>query len=432
MNTAYRKNGISSSFIHALYLIFFTSLIFSLRAVGSISIVAIFLAEILIDRSGLNSLFKKNIQTLFLAGCFLFFLLQPVSLLYTNDTHEDWNNIRIKTGILITPLAIGVSSYITATTRKKLLSHYCLVLAIAALSCVVFSLVRYLQFHHSSVFFYHSLVKPLNQHAVYCSLLVMVGLTFLFENILEDNFLFSRAFDIIVAVFLSIFLFMLASKLVLLFFLVYMLSWFARLLKSSRVNKFVTAIFFTISILAVTLVFAVRNPISTRFYEIIGSNIKLVKQDSFKKSDYFNGLQFRLLQWRFVAEILTEKKRWLIGVSPGDAQSVLNDKYVSTNMYTGEPARGDRGYMAYNTHNQFLQTVLENGIIGLVVLLMICFSLLKMVQQNRNWYSGFLILLLLAWLFSEAALETQFGIMIFTFFPLFVQTDSRKSINVAK
>jgi len=42
-------------------------------------------------------------------------------------------------------------------------------------------------------------------------------------------------------------------------------------------------------------------------------------------------------------------------------------------------------------------------------------------------------LLLLAWLFSEAALETQFGIMIFTFFPLFVYADRHAtSLNVAK
>ena len=91
-------------------------------------------------------------------------------------------------------------------------------------------------------------------------------------------------------------------------------------------------------------------------------------------------------------------------------------------MYSGEPGRGDRGYLIYNTHNQFLETILQNGIIGLSVLLIICFSLVKMAANEKNRVTSFIILLLLAWLFTESAFETQYGIIIFTFFPLFVTT----------
>ena len=180
--------------------------------------------------------------------------------------------------------------------------------------------------------------------------------------------------------------------------------------------------------MVITLTFTIKNPISKRFYEIAKGNIKIVTHDSFKKSDYFNGLQFRLLQWKFVGEILTEKKRWLIGVSPGDAQATLNEKYLAKNMYSGETSRGDRGYLVYNTHNQFLQTVLQNGIIGLAVLMMICVPLLKLALQNKKKPGSFIILLLLAWLFTEAAFETQYGIVIFIFFSLFYQLDSQSSL----
>ena len=122
------------------------------------------------------------------------------------------------------------------------------------------------------------------------------------------------------------------------------------------------------------------------------------------------------------------KKRWLIGVSPGDAQATLNEKYLAKNMYSGETSRGDRGYPVYNTHNQFLQTVLQNGLIGLAVLLMICFPLLKLALQNKKKPGSFIILLLLAWLFTEAAFETQYGIMIFIFFSLFFQLDQSQPL----
>jgi hypothetical protein len=43
-----------------------------------------------------------------------------------------------------------------------------------------------------------------------------------------------------------------------------------------------------------------------------------------------------------------------------------------------------------------------------------------MAVLKKNRMTSFTILLLLAWLFTESVLETQYGIIIFTFFPLFV------------
>lgn len=158
----------------------------------------------------------------------------------------------------------------------------------------------------------------------------------------------------------------------------------------------------------------------------------MVAQDKFNQKDYFNGLQFRLLQWRFVPEILTENKSWWLGVSPGEAQDLLNKKFISKNMYTGDPARGTRGYLIYNTHNQFLETLLQSGIIGLVVLLIICMSLVKIAAQKKDRMLSFVILLLIAWLFTESAFETQYGIIIFTFFPLFMSAGKTEKPTLSK
>ena len=428
MNTDHKKKEIAGLLLHVLYLIFMTSIVFSSRAISSISIVAIFIAQLIINKPAIFPPFKSKFQLLFLSGCILLFLLQLVALLYTNDTQKGWSNIRIKTGLLITPLALFTSSFITATTREKLLSHYCIVLAIASLYCLGSASIRYLEAQDSSFFFYHSLVSPIHQHAVYFSLLVMAGLVFLLENISRSTLLLSRSFHISLTLFFSVFLFLLASKLVILFFLVYLFSWFTTIKKNDSTQKPVRVALLLLTLMVITLTFTIKNPISKRFYEIAKGNIKIVTHDSFKKSDYFNGLQFRLLQWKFVGEILTEKKRWLIGVSPGDAQATLNEKYLAKNMYSGETSRGDRGYLVYNTHNQFLQTVLQNGLIGLAVLMMICVPLLKLALQNKKKPGSFIILLLLAWLFTEAAFETQYGIVIFIFFSLFYQLDSQSSL----
>jgi O-antigen ligase len=138
---------------------------------------------------------------------------------------------------------------------------------------------------------------------------------------------------------------------------------------------------------------------------------------------YFNGLQFRLLQWKFTPEILNENQRWLIGMSPGDARYFLNQKYISSKMYTGDPARGNKGFLVYNTHNQFLETLLQTGITGLAVLCFICISLVRISREKKRLMLSSLVLLMLAWFFTESVLETQYGVMIFTFFPLFFSQD---------
>jgi len=192
------------------------------------------------------------------------------------------------------------------------------------------------------------------------------------------------------------------------------------MLKKNKVPGLSGAGLFILVVLAILLVFAVPNPVSKRFNEIIKGDIMIVTQDKFKPGDYFNGLQFRLLQWRFVPEILTENKSWWTGVGTGDAQTYLNEKYLSKNMYAGDPAKGTRGYLAYNTHNEFLQITLQTGIIGFLILIASSFCMMKMAANQKSRLAIFTTLALLVWLFTESVFETQYGIMIFTVFPMFL------------
>ena len=423
MDKDIQKKRILSAFIQVLYLIFFTSIIFSFRGITSISLGIMLVGSILIKKPVWSSLFQKKNQNLFLRGCAFLFLLQLIALFYTNDTQEGWNNVRLKTGLLITPLAIFLFSWLDMTMRKKLLSHYCLVLVAASLYCLCVSFLNFLETDDTSLFFYHALVSPIKQHAVYFSILIVIGLVFLLESILKKELPFGRLSPVYLVIYLSAFLFLLSSKLVIIFYILYLVYYFINLLQKNKMKRLAIIGSFILCAILVSLLFTIHNPVRERFSDMLRGNIKMITRETFTEGDYFNGLQFRLLQWRFVAEILTENKRWWLGVSPGDAQTLLNKKYLSKNMYAGNPAKEDHGYLLYNTHNQFLETLLQNGIIGLVVLLLICFSLLKMMIREKTRIASVSILLLLAWLFTESVFETQYGIVIFTFFPLFLCTD---------
>jgi len=139
-----------------------------------------------------------------------------------------------------------------------------------------------------------------------------------------------------------------------------------------------------------------------------------------------------MLQWRFVPQILNEKNAWLTGVSVGDAQPLLDQKYISANMYIGEPAKDDKGFIGYNTHNEFLESLLQTGIPGLLAFMLIICSLIKMAWKRKKAELSFVTLLLLIYSFSESVFETQYSLLIFIFFPLFfyLETARKTAHNV--
>ena len=358
--------------------------------------------------------------------CGLLFLLQFVSLLYTNDMEQGWKNIRLKSALVIIPLSLCCCDYINETTRRKLLKWYCLILFCACLYAMYYASRRYAATHNSSVLLYHPLVSIYSGHAVQFSILVFISLLHLFEALTKRAIVFTKYVDLLLIAFFLVFLFLLSSKLVIAFFLVYFLYAMIKSFLFKSVNiKFIVISIISLAVFSL-FIFSTQNRISNRFKEIIQTDFRFIKRERFNPGDYFNGLQFRLLQWEFVPGILNEKKAWLIGVSPGDAQNYLNQQYISRNMYTGTVERGDKGFIGYNTHNQLLESLLETGLIGSLLFLLVCWSLVKMIWERRKAELSFVTILLLVYSFSESVFETQYSIFIFLFFPLFFSLSKSK------
>lgn len=404
---------------HLLYLAFFTSLVFSLRAISSITIGMMILAGLVLHRQAAKSLFNNPTHRSLLIACALFFVLQLAGLLYTENIIETWSRIRIKTGLILVPLA-AMLTLPGILSQKRLLFQFTMLVAAASLYCIINALQVYQHTGDSSAFFYHDLVKPIGQHAVYFSLLVFIGLVFLLENGAGKELSLHKALQLILFIYLSAVLILLSSKLVIGFYLAYLVFYTARLIKRKNTGPAAGIMLAAVIALGASIVFATKNPVKDRFADILKGDLSLVTQENFDPGIYFNGLQFRLLQWRFVPEILNENKAWLVGMSPGDAQRALTQKYISKNMYTGDTSKEDEGYLAYNTHNQFLESLLHNGIAGLLFVFFICYALVRMAMSGRQSLPVFTIVLFMAWLFFESVFETQYGVIIFIFFPFFL------------
>jgi O-antigen ligase len=419
MNFAFVKTKTSLTFTEILYLVFFIGLICAFRAVTSICIGTMVLAGLILNRSAIKAVLKKNPAMLFAFNCSVFFFLQCLSLLYTTDLPTGLNDARLKSGLVFTPLALLVFFPCKKEEPGRLCFGYCILLffASAYLLCVAF--IEYLKHKTISIFFYHALVSPFRFHAVYYSILVFFALLFLIESLLIKKYIFNKLFHIALTTFFTLFLFLLASKLVICLYIVYCLF----LLTKKNKNHNQSRLLYTFTILVVIsslFISMTKNPVKARFTDLINGNITLFNKDKFSPAVYFNGLQFRLLQWKLVPQILNERQAWWTGVSTGDAQELLSKKYISLNMYRGEPGKSTTGYLGYNTHNQLLQSLLQSGIPGVLSFLFICASLIMMAIQAPKRILSFTIILLLCYLMVESLFEEQYGIVLFTFWPLFI------------
>jgi O-antigen ligase len=408
-----------NNLLFVFYLAFFVSLVFAFRAVSSISVALILVTGLIKNRIEQKSFFNPNLANPLLIFCVLLFLLQFSSLLYTNDLEQGWKNIRLKSALVIIPLSLCCCDFINETRRPRLLKWYCLIMFCACLYAIYYATRRYTATHNPSVFLYHPLVSIYSGHAVQFSILVFVSLLHLIETRIKKEVVFNQYVDLFLVGFFLVFLFLLSSKLVIAFFLVYFLYTMIRSFLFRSVNtKYLLVSIASLAVFTL-FIFSTQNRISNRFKDIMQTDFNFIRKERFTQGDYFNGLQFRLLQWEFVPGILNEKKAWFMGVSPGDAQNCLNQKYISKNMYTGTVERGDKGFIGYNTHDQFLESLLETGLAGCTFFLLLCWSLVKMTWQRKKAELSFITILLLVYSFSESVFETQYSLFIFLFFPLF-------------
>lgn len=221
----------------------------------------------------------------------------------------------------------------------------------------------------------------------------------------------------IVITWFFLFIILLSSKLVIIVSIAYFLYYIFRVAIVQRAKQTLL-----ISILLFVGIFSMLvttdNPIRNRFSDAINGSATLFRQDRFSPATYFNGVQLRLLIWRFTYEILEERKSWLIGVSSGDAQHELDRKYEEVNVYQGDGVIDKKGYKEFNCHNVFLQTTLESGLIGLFILLLLIGMFLWQAIKEASSFPLIFYFAILAFCFTESVLTSQYTVLLFMFFPL--------------
>ncbi len=367
---------------------------------------------------------KTAFTNKFFLAYFAFCLIETAGLLHTHNYTAGANVVAKDATLTAIAFALCAGPFASKREYRQLITVYSLLIFSASFYCLVIAFRLYLRQKDPSVFFYHPLTAPISQNAVFYSVYVLFAMQFLLssEGAPEMTILSSTVkkwLRIFLIVFFLLMIVLLSSKLILVITLLMLITFFFRY---SWNNKRVLLLSSLGGLCLVTGLVFTDNPIRQRFTKMVEGDTLITLPGELNPGTNFNALQLRVLEWRFALEILRERNAWLVGVSPGDGQDLLNQKYIANNMYLGNPAEGPhrrkKGFIGYNFHNQYIETLVHSGVIGLVSLLVIFWLLAGIVWRWKTREAFFTVLTLLVFFVPQSPLTMQHGVFLFCFFPL--------------
>lgn len=160
-------------------------------------------------------------------------------------------------------------------------------------------------------------------------------------------------------------------------------------------------------VLAVVLFFAVPRmqlqfgDASRYFLEYVNSPEQFIKA----KTGYKEGNEVRLIMWTVTAQELAEHP---LGVGTGNVDEHIWGRLEQYQMHSMVEAE-------YNPHNQYLQTGLEIGVQGLLILVFLLITGFHFAWKHRNLVLAILVASLAFNSLFESMLQRQSGIMFYSF-----------------
>lgn len=250
------------------------------------------------------------------------------------------------------------------------------------------------------VFMYEGLTGVINIQPIYISLFVNLGYAFLI-SLREKEEISSVRFWAISAFFL-LFSVLLSSRMETIIFFVLLFLYLLVYSPKSKKEFFRNLFACSISVFLMVLV-VFSNPIlKDRILSTIDTNYT---------SDYvsFANQNVRMEKWKNSLQVI--EKSPIIGQGIGDYKDELIAQYKENNFLLGVENR-------YNSHNQYLDTMLQSGLFGLVVLLGLFFR--GVINAYKKDLEKILLYLTFGLSFiTESMFDRHWGIVSFVFFVCF-------------
>ena len=347
------------------------------------------------------------------------FFITAISATYS-FTNNGWDILTRQLAIFLLPLLFSITSLDLYKCRHRLLLGFsmCCTIVVAYLffDAVHVIIHNNLAFKTlaSAAFLNHHFSEPLNLHATYLSLYVLISLIFLLQLLFTDINVWQRLLFVVSAIILLAGLLQLGSRAVCIAFLIVInIAPFFMLKGKRRFFFFLTAMLITLSGIALVTSF---DFLKERF-------VVDLKNDFEERSNILKN-DTRLQRWEASYDLIVAAP--VIGHGSGTETPLLKEIYFKRKMYSS--------YLnAMNVHNQYLSFLINSGILGLLIYV---FTLLWGFWHSfkRRDLLFFCFLTAISTVsFSENLLVVNKGIFFYGFFfSFFIFSQKKKEQQTTK
>jgi O-antigen ligase len=337
------------------------------------------------------------------------FVMVIIGTLYSSDLSTALVQLQRKIAILAFPLVFGTSAIISPLIFKRTFTALIWSTFFGCLFCIFNGLFVYFQRGVTDHLHGYQMIVLKDMPPFILGLCCLLSFVYLLNNVYEANRNGStlKAADFMFLAFFLFFSFLLGNRTILFLMsgaiLFYTFHLFTKL--------FQRVIIFGCLVLSFALAIILNPSLDRQWNDMIDfstqNNIEFDKDETLNRS--WGGKTIRLTIWRCSWDII--KTHWLLGVGTGDVQAALQQAYENRKFYFASR------YNTYNAHNQYIQTTIAYGLVGLSIFVTAVFApVFLCYQQKRN---TFYLIFLLCFAFvcvTESILELNKGIIWYSFF----------------
>ncbi len=254
-------------------------------------------------------------------------------------------------------------------------------------------------------------------HPTYFSIYILFAIALLFQ-FLKDSPNLDKKTSILLKLsipFFMLMLYLLSSKAVLLSALVLVIVY--SVVQYRKQNGLLIKALIAFSVIVFVFI-ALQNP----RIELMIDNLN--KPELFSDNLQDGSLFSRLHIWNAGTDIV--KKHFFLGVGPGDTSSELLNRYIA-HHYIDPVLRNS------NAHNQYLETFIDLGFFGFLLLFIsIIFPIFEPIDKRNTVFLVFLFIVGFNFLF-ESVLNMQTGVVFFSFFySLFSILEKKDKLRISR
>jgi O-antigen ligase len=342
---------------------------------------------------------------LFYAG---FYGLHVMGTLWSDNMPTVTHDLESKASILALPLIYIVFTSLSQRQVEGILTLFVGVVLTAAVWTLGKATGIYLKTGQTDQFFYHELGGLINMHAIYMSMYVCFAILILLQWLVsvwdKHGGLWLQISLIVTVFFLFGYNILLSARMPT---LALCLVVFAGILKVFYDRRgLATGISIIVLTSGILIAGILLSPVNKQRYKEAFNG-----QSVDASRDLQDGRTLRLMKWDCCLDIL--KDNWLLGVGTGDIQDNLDQCYKAKKYtYLTDQDRH------YNAHNQYFQTWLGLGIVGLLwFVALLIYPMYAAWQRQYYLHLGFIVMFAIVCT-TESTLPVHKGVVFFMFFSM--------------